>query len=117
MNHIFNTQRKARKTEKLDWFVNYTNDPSSGRTTETSRFDTRREAREFAQGKAGYITRQSDGGRDFAPDASSTQFVEYFGDFQPSAQEAQTIERITGEAAPEAPARRTQPDATQEWVV
>jgi len=88
---------KARQTEYKDWFVNYTEQPNTGRTTETKHFSSLKSAKEFAKGKHGYITKTSDGASDFnAKDKGSTDVVEYFGEFEPSAQEVQNIKNITG---------------------
>jgi hypothetical protein len=101
------------KGEKLAWFVNWTEQANVGRTSETRMFDTLREARQFADGKHGYITRQTDGGNRIGTNDSATTFVEYFGEFQPSAQEAQSIKRLTGAEAPTAPqAVKATADAT-----
>jgi hypothetical protein len=85
-----------RKTEYIDWFVNYTEIAGNGRVTKLKRFDTLKEATEFKVGKYGYITRASDGASDFNTDKAKTTFIECFGGFVPSAQEMQNIRNLTG---------------------
>jgi predicted RNA methylase len=88
------------KTDHVDWFVAYTDQPGTGRTTETKRFSTLAEAKAFSKGKHGYITRHSDGGNAVSTKNTTAKFVEYFGDFEPTAQEGKQIQHITGEKAP-----------------
>ncbi|WP_018865146.1 hypothetical protein [Thioalkalivibrio sp. ARh3] len=98
------TQEPAAATtprEDTMYFVNWTNDPSSGRTTETRMFDRLKDARAFAEGKSGYITRVSDGGNRIDPSEGSTRLVEYVGGFQPSATEQQRIEGMTADRSDE----------------
>ncbi|QFY88603.1 hypothetical protein D5125_03405 [Magnetovirga frankeli] len=89
-----NAQSNQRKTEYVDWFVNYTEQEGKGRTTETKRFGTLKEAKAFAQGKYGYITRASDGGSDWNAGTAETRFVEFFGGFEPTAQEQNKIDSL-----------------------
>lgn len=63
---------------KVDWFVNYTQQQGSGRTTETIRFDTPVEAREFAKDKSGYLVKIT---------WLKAELIEFFGEFEPSSQE------------------------------
>ena len=82
--------------EKIDWFANYTDDPSSGRTHSVRRFDRLRDARRFAQGRSGYIVRLSDGGARTGTGLAYARLAEYFGGFEPSAQEGARIRAIEG---------------------
>lgn len=90
-------ERDKRKTSYVDWFVNYTEQQNTGRTTETKRVASLKEAKEFAQGKFGYITRTDDGGVDFSTEKASTKFIEFFGGFSPSAQEQLNIKNLTSD--------------------
>lgn len=74
----------------VDWFVNYNNDKELklGRTIEVKRFDKLKDARAFiSEEMSGYITRREQQGDYPTNDDIKTSFVEYFGEFMPSAQE------------------------------
>lgn len=99
-------------TGRTRWFVDYS-ETNKERTTETKSFATLAEAREFAKGKSGYISKQDDTGSGLSTDATVNTFKEYFGDFDPSAQEGQKMKAEFGEVpavkreeAKDSPSRR-----------
>ncbi|ADC73197.1 hypothetical protein TK90_2711 (plasmid) [Thioalkalivibrio sp. K90mix] len=79
------------------WFVNYS-DTSPGRTTNVKLFPSLEDARAFAHavpGRAGYIL-MIEGDSSVFSVAESCEFVEFFGNFEPSAQEGARIEALVG---------------------
>ena len=70
----------------LKWFVSYS-DVHTERTTGLEVFDTLKEARAFAEGRSGYITRQEWNGWQ-----AQNSLYEFFGGFNPSATECRMIE-------------------------
>lgn len=82
-------------TGRTRWFVDYS-ETNKERTTETKSFATLAEAREFAKGKSGYISKQEDAGSGLSTDATTNTFKEYFGGFDPSAQEGQKMKAAFG---------------------
>ena len=77
--------------KRVFWAGNFTDCFMLQRTTELKLFRTRREARNFMRDKRGYVTVVRDSSSKFATDKMKVQFVEYFGGFEPSAQEYQKM--------------------------
>lgn len=94
------TAMAAQRREDVLWSANYTEQPGIGRTTQTGTFATLRAARHFMADKRGYILRVSDGGHRLDPSRGEARFVEYAGDFEPSAQEGRLIMAVTGQEPP-----------------
>ncbi|WP_019584531.1 hypothetical protein [Thioalkalivibrio sp. ALE16] len=79
------------------WFVNYS-DTNPGRTTSVKLFPSLEDARAFAHAvpeRGGYIL-MIEGDSSVFSVAESCEFVEFFGNFDPSAQEGARIEALVG---------------------
>lgn len=97
LNGLFGKTEQAKPvTGRTRWFVDYS-ETNKERTTEVKSFATLAEAREFAKGKSGYISKQEDTGNGYQTDKVVNTFKEYFGDFDPSAQEGQKMRAAFGE--------------------
>lgn len=82
--------------EEISWFVNYTNIPNSGRTTETKFFNKLKDAKEFIKENSiyGYLIRFTDGGNKIQTKDSKTSLIKYFNGFEPSATEGIKIKSL-----------------------
>lgn len=80
------------------WSLNFTRQPGLGRTTETTRFERKKDAQAFAEREDahGYLLRIEDPTRGYSPiPAGATTLNCWVGDFTPSAAETAIINSLT----------------------
>ncbi len=82
---VSSAKEKEVKSKAYKWFVDWS-ESNPNRTVETNSFNTLREAKEFAKGKYGYISRMGDD--------DSIKIHSFFGGYKPSANDEQKLKSL-----------------------